>query len=319
MNKKELSKRLQVRRLPEHIDIYTDTNNEHLTIKLGKAAICDNMQNDAAAFEGWGLCILSKLNSVKKIVIDWEDIDSEVENGHYNRFLYRLHKMMQYFGDIFTIEQSKRQSLDLFVKEYYNSNNLVLNYPNSEATKASNIKSKDSEAYIEARFQEDKIFDHFLDVADRQLPVGVFKGNISKEASMFTYGHSAIDLWGIKDDALYIFELKKSTNKKVGIISEALFYLWVMSDTINKKFKYETIGSIPQYRNFNRLYSAIEEERISKIKSVLLIEELHPLVSKGTLYLINSRLNRDNLEMSTQYYKYENDKIELIQNDAHNP
>ena len=300
MNKKELSKRLQVRRLPEHIDIYTDTNNEHLTIKLGKAAICDNMQNDAAAFE------------------DWEDIDSEVENGHYNRFLYRLHKMMQYFGDIFTIEQSKRQSLDLFVKEYYNSNNLVLNYPKSKATKASNIK-KGSEAYIEARFQEDKIFDHFLDVADRQLPVGVFKGNISKEASMFTYGHSAIDLWGIKDDALYIFELKKSTNKKVGIISEALFYLWVMSDTINKKFKYEIIGSIPQYRNFNRLYSAIEAERISKIKSMLLIEELHPLISKETLYLINSRLNRDNLEMSTQYYKYENDKIELIQNDTHNP
>ena len=227
--------------------------------------------------------------------------------------------MMQYFGDIFTIEQSKRQSLDLFVKEYYNSNNLVLNYPNSKATKASNIKSKDSEAYIEARFQEDKIFDHFLDVADRQLPVGVFKGNISKEASMFTYGHSAIDLWGIKDDALYIFELKKSTNKKVGIISEALFYLWVMSDTINKKFKYEIIGSIPQYRNFNRLYSAIEEERVSKIKSMLLIEELHPLISKETLYLINSRLNRDNLEMNTQYYKYENDKIELIQNDAHNP
>lgn len=136
---------------------------------------------------------------------------------------------------------------------------------------------------------------------------------------MFTYGHSAIDLWGIKDDALYIFELKKSTNKKVGIISEALFYLWVMSDTINKKFKYEIIGSIPQYRNFNRLYSAIEEERISKIKSMLLIEDLHPLISKETLYLINSRLNRDNLEMSIQYYKYENDKIELIQNDAHNP
>lgn len=318
MNKKELSKRLQVTRLPEHIDIYTDTNNEHLTIKLGKAAICDNMQDNAAAFEGWGLCILSKLNSVKKIVIDWEDIDSEVENGHYNRFLYRLHKMMQYFGDIFTVEQSKRQCLDLFVKEYYDSNNLVLNYPNRKATKASNIK-KGSEAYIEARFQEDKIFDHFLDVADRQLPVGVFKGTISKEASMFTYGHSAIDLWGIKDDALYIFELKKITNKEVGIISEALFYLWVMSDTIKKRFRYNINGKIPQHRSFDKLYSAIEEERISKIKSVLLIEDLHPLISKETLCLINSRLNRDNLEMSTQYYKYENDKIELIQNDAHNP
>ena len=69
MNKKELIKRLQVRRLPKHIDIYTDANNEHLTIKLGKAAICDNMQNNAAAFEGWGLCILSKLNSVKKRLV----------------------------------------------------------------------------------------------------------------------------------------------------------------------------------------------------------------------------------------------------------
>ena len=316
MNKTELKIKLNIR-LPEHINIYTNDEDDSLYIRLEGDSISSNMQNDAAAFEGWGLCILSRLDSIKRVVVDWDEPSDK--NGHYRRFLYRLHKMMQYFGDIFTIEQSKRQSLDLFVKEYYNSNNLVLNYPKSKATKASNIKSKDSEAYIEARFQEDKIFDHFLDVADRQLPVGVFKGNISKEASMFTYGHSAIDLWGIKDDALYIFELKKITNKKVGIISEALFYLWVMSDTINKKFKYEIIGSIPQYRNFNRLYSAIEEERISKIKSMLLIEELHPLISKETLYLINSRLNRGNLEMSTQYYKYENDKIELIQNDAHNP
>lgn len=316
MNKTELKIKLNIR-LPEHIHIYTNDEDDSLYIRLEGDSISSNMQNDAAAFEGWGLCILSRLDSIKRVVVDWDEPSDK--NGHYRRFLYRLYKIMQYFGDIFTVEQSKRQCLDLFVKEYYDSNNLVLNYPNSKATKASNIKSKNSEAYIEARFQEDKIFDHFLDVADRQLPVGVFKGNISKEASMFTYGHSAIDLWGIKDDALYIFELKKSTNKKVGIISEALFYLWVMSDTINKKFKYEIIGSIPQYRNFNRLYSAIEEERISKIKSVLLIEDLHPLISKETLYLINSRLNRYNLEMSIQYYKYENDKIELIQNDAHNP
>ena len=312
MNKTELKIKLNIR-LPEHINIYTNDEDDSLYIRLEGDSISSNMQNDAAAFEGWGLCILSRLDSIKRVVVDWDEPSDK--NGHYRRFLYRLYKIMQYFGDIFTIEQSKRQSLDLFVKEYYNSNNLVLNYPKSKATKA----SKDSEAYIEARFQEDKIFDHFLDVADRQLPVGVFKGNISKEASMFTYGHSAIDLWGIKDDALYIFELKKITNKKVGIISEALFYLWVMSDTINKKFKYEIIGRIPQYRNFNRLYSAIEEERISKIKSVLLIEKLHPLISKETLDLINSRLNRDNLEMSIQYYKYENDKIELIQNDPNHP
>ena len=312
MNKTELKIKLNIR-LPEHINIYTNDEDDSLYIRLEGDSISSNMQNDAAAFEGWGLCILSRFDSIKRVVVDWDEPSDK--NGHYRRFLYRLYKIMQYFGDIFTIEQSKRQSLDLFVKEYYNSNNLVLNYPKSKATKA----SKDSEAYIEARFQEDKIFDHFLDVADRQLPVGVFKGNISKEASMFTYGHSAIDLWGIKDDALYIFELKKITNKKVGIISEALFYLWVMSDTINKKFKYEIIGRIPQYRNFNRLYSAIEEERISKIKSVLLIEKLHPLISKETLDLINSRLNRDNLEMSIQYYKYENDKIELIQNDPNHP
>lgn len=316
MNKTELKIKLNIR-LPEHINIYTNDEDDSLYIRLEGDSISSNMQNDAAAFEGWGLCILSRLDSIKRVVVDWDEPSDK--NGHYRRFLYRLYKIMQYFGDIFTVEQSKRQCLDLFVKEYYDSNNLVLNYPNSKATKASNIKSKNSEAYIEARFKEDKIFDNFMDVVDRQLPVGVFKENISKETSMFTYGHSAIDLWGIKDDALYIFELKKSTNKKVGIISEALFYLWVMSDTINKKFKYEIIGSIPQYRNFNRLYSAIEEERISKIKSVLLIEDLHPLISKETLYLINSRLNRYNLEMSIQYYKYENDKIELIQNDAHNP
>ena len=316
MNKTELKIKLNIR-LPEHINIYTNDEDDSLYIRLEGDSISSNMQNDAAAFEGWGLCILSRLDSIKRVVVDWDEPSDK--NGHYRRFLYRLHKMMQYFGDIFTIEQSKRQSLDLFIKEYYNSNNLVLNYPNSKATKASNIKSKNSEAYIEARFKEDKIFDNFMDVVDRQLPVGVFKENISKETSMFTYGHSAIDLWSIKDDSLYIFELKKSTNIKIGIISEALFYLWVMSDTIKKRFRYNINGKIPQHRSFDELYSAIEEERISMIKSVLLIEKLHPLISKGTLNLINSRLNRDNLEMSAQYYKYKNDNIELIQNDPNYP
>lgn len=316
MNKTELKIKLNIR-LPEHINIYTNDEDDSLYIRLEGDSISSNMQNDAAAFEGWGLCILSRLDSIKRVVVDWDEPSDK--NGHYRRFLYRLYKIMQYFGDIFTVEQSKRQCLDLFVKEYYDSNNLVLNYPNSKATKASNIKSKNSEAYIEARFKEDKIFDNFMDVVDRQLPVGVFKENISKETSMFTYGHSAIDLWSIKDDSLYIFELKKSTNIKIGIISEALFYLWIMSDTIKKRFRYNINGKIPQHRSFDKLYSAIEEERISMIKSVLLIEKLHPLISKGTLNLINSRLNRDNLEMSAQYYKYKNDNIELIQNDPNHP
>jgi hypothetical protein len=74
----------------------------------------------------------------------------------------------------------------------------------------------------------------------RQLPVGLFVKKKSKETSIFTYGHSAIDLWSIKDDILSIIELK-AKNRMIGIITEIFFYVNYMNDFVNPQSQYVTI------------------------------------------------------------------------------
>ena len=56
--------------------------------------------------------------------------------------------------------------------------------------------------------------------------------NRAEGKQIFTGGKSAIDLIGIRDDTLVLFELKKSGNRKVGAVSELLFYASVMRDAI---------------------------------------------------------------------------------------
>src|ERR1035441_776360 len=49
----------------------------------------------------------------------------------------------------------------------------------------------------------------------RQWPVGLFDGKVAEGHEIFTRGKSAIDLIGIRNDTLILFELKKARNRKV--------------------------------------------------------------------------------------------------------
>ena len=222
-----------------------DVNN--LRIDLSESAVTSNMQTDAAAFEAWILA-LKAWCGVEQATLGWQeptkcledatsgaerDTAPPVEYLHYQRFLYRVDKFLEAYewfrvDDPSLLQKSAARSVG----------NCVLNVRgDSEADEANG-----SEAALEmwlASEEHDLLGDTFRLVESRcfrQLPVGVFKGDVSARNAIFPRGKSAIDLYGVDDDhGLWVFELKDEKNTKLGIVSEVLCYAWIMRDLLDKK------------------------------------------------------------------------------------
>lgn len=307
MDKSTLRKECGFISLPKSLGVSFDEVTGVLRLHLNDKSVCDNMQTNNSAFEGWMFCILSKLKcgSWKYAELNWS-VPDNIDNGHYNRFLYRVIKMQQHYK-WFRIPTDKQKIIDNFKKDYYDSNILVLNAPNSEAADVNNVKS---ESYFETVIYNDKILlnDYNLSVVNRQLPVGVFKHKVSSHSYLFTGGKSAIDLWGINDNELYIFELKFK-NKMVGIITETLFYQWIMEDVVfNKHIR---LGESTSIREYNKLHEAISNKKIKKIIAVFLIDEIHPQIDNAVLSLINELDASPYLEVQMRKYQ-EQTTVKLV-------
>ncbi len=303
-------------KLPEHIDFVYDTKIK-ITLPAESAAI--NMQTDDGAFEGWVLSIYTMLLRAevkKEIYLDIKDGFEEKgkkSKGHYNRFLYRLRKFKEQFS---FVELSDKLSA-LVGKYYYpldeeeycffDNSQLVINKPEKEA--GCNDKP---EIIVEKSFKDNPkvIIEKTLNLSGvslvdevyRQLPVGIFKEEVSRDTAVFTGGASAIDLWSISKDKsnLCIYELKVKENTKVGIISELFFYANLMYDVYgpNQCFSKSDKGS-NMHRGYNNLANL--EQPIKKVYAYFLIEELHPLINNDVIKL----LSNSNIEYDVMNYKYE--------------
>ena len=303
MDKKTFLQSLQnIRRFPSKIDINFDEGQKILHIRVDSLSVCKNMQEDASAFEGWIFCIYAnKQREIERVILSW-DIPHDTEDLHYKRFLYRVLKMQDHFLWFAPSEENMKDVID-FRDSVYSVGNLFLNYPQNDSN-TENIKEK-TEAYFERAFLDpEKLFrDTSFDVCNNQLPVGVFRDRVAKKHGLFPYGKSAIDLWAIRADELWIFELKYN-NKKVGIITELLFYLWIMEDLcFNQKIKYDSPKEIPSIRDFDKFYYSTEQKNISTIYGVLLVDDLHPAITSELIDFINQENCNKQIIVKTQKYK----------------
>jgi hypothetical protein len=273
-------------KLPSYVDFQID--NKLLFIALGSHnskngevfSCAVNLQTDEAAFEGWSICLKHHLRHyIDRVVLSWIKPDQMTGRQllHYNRFAYRVVRFKQMF-DWFAIADINEQELSEFENEL---SKLVINTPLNEASMTSDESSKEKQIEYEQRNLEYLKRKFQLQNINHQLPVGVKKNNIS----FFTGGPSAIDIWGIDNQGnLNIFELKFK-NKKVGIISELLFYSEVMYDLfVTKKIRPPAKAS--KIRNAELLYGSASTS-IKAIKSHFLFDELHPMAI-GTNALINT-------------------------------
>ncbi len=268
-----------------------------------------NMQNDAAAFEGWAVIIYSHYvkslkEGNKKIILkvenelkSKEDVDFSRTQGHYHRFLYRAMRFSEQYQEWFCLDANLKGIIDIF-RRYFEKESFVNNYPSAKKSNSidqfngSVTTESDVERYFVCNDTEKKrlLKKSGLTTENlfRQLPVGLFKGKKEAKNSLFTGGKSAIDLWAIDEEQIAIFEIK-TRNKMVGIISELFFYSNYVNDVFVKD------NRITFYKGYNldtdidiRGYNLLNQNNKNRlIAAYFLTDALHPLINKQVIDLLN--------------------------------
>ena len=275
-------------------------NEEAIIINVTRKSIVANMQTNEAAFEGWALAITHWLPQYTKIYLNWTSACKEIgnkSNRHFQRFLYRA--IM--FDNLFTWFELQDRELAISSSKLFENNiyrdSLYVNGPSSVPNQSRKMDFNNrglfkdfhsaSEDSLEIQILKQEVIQQQhgmrFDFMNRQLPVGLFAGeNITKPASIFTGGKSAIDIFGIKDNKLFIFELKKAGVKSVGILSELFFYSCFFHDFIKNNFKYSN------QKYDNNLWANFAENGsyyngvLESINAYFLTTDLHPLLDKNS-------------------------------------
>jgi len=280
-------------KIPSGINLSIDDNS--IKMKLSVKAVCSNMQTNNGAFEGWAL-VIKRWGKYEKVIISWDKPDL-IDNGHYQRFLFRLKHFSQDFDSWFSIDKECEMLLDdLKIK---NTTTYFLNMPNKRGDKV----LSNPEAILEDLFVNGNLRESLMNISNaetvfRQLPVGVFENKVSKKTSIFTRGKSAIDIWGVSNsNELLVFELKADNNEMVGIISELYFYVCVLQKVRKLIFKHENCHIE------NKHLLRIAETK--SIKAYFLAPILHPLIDREILRLLNEEtpdeINYQYIQFSKEY------------------
>lgn len=305
--KKDIEKLLG-QKFPANIDTKIRENEITLTIPDRKTTkefygIRGNVQTDDSAFEAWCLALRQACPECK-IRIEWTERFNEQKIEHYNRFLYRVFKFDQIFGGAdgwFEVDPSNlRCAKDIWQKIYKQA---YLNAEKIDRTEKRNTDNRKSlENHIENLFNNNmSILARSLGYENfsgyRQFPVGLFKsGEISHNNRLFTGGKSAIDLWGIHEDELCIFELKAPGNKKIGIVSELFFYIMLILDLV--------AGNI--YSDKKDIF-----EKITKIRAIFLVPDIHPAINKSFIDYLNLAMDHF-LKKQNDFTRIQHVKFEML-------
>ena len=279
---KELKKVMPNAELPSSYGYTYKKDEKKLILLVKNKGLTANMQDNEAAFESWAIAVKYYLKEyIETITIDWERDFSNGEDGflHYNRFVYRLAKFVQ------TYSWARSAKTIPAIPTM-----LCCNVGTEEAASADK-HSLGSEGWLECKYVEEHSMDY--DVINHQFPVGIFHEKKSQTTHYTTGQNSAIDIWAIKDDCLFIFELKKPGNKDLGIISELMFYTNILDDILSHRIMYEEesenvkLAVEGDIRGFKKFYEAYEKGTINKIESIFLADNRHSLLSDELIDFIN--------------------------------
>lgn len=279
---KEMTKNANIR-FPKDIEIRQ--GYKEFIIKLSGDGITANMQTDASAFESWAICLKTYLCEADEgVCIEWEKPHIDEKNeAVYHRFLYRAIKFTECF-DWARISSSVNDDIES-IRQKLENEKIIINYSNKKEhiVEPSNYSTEHNlELGIVLKMRET-----YGDCIDHQLPVGLFVGSVCKENMLATGGKSQIDIWRLHDNALYIYELKKTSNIALGIITELLFYANVMKDLMEGKISYPE-DFCNAGRSIDKLHDAIAMRAIDNVNAVFLANNLHPLIGEKVMDLLNT-------------------------------
>ena len=257
-----------------------------LTIKNAEA----NMQTDESAFEAWIICLKAR-KGYRNVFIGISDKENWIGvTPQIRQFLYRLKK----FGENYSWCKLSKEIQELIRKhDVANFQNLVLNHPTTEAAE----KAVNVEAQLERQFvYENK--KNFVAMAT-QMPLGVFDNKISEGSRLLPTSY--LDIWSFDEKILSIYELKAKGNKRVGIISELMFYCNIINDRVRGHISHTEAAYRIDVRGLKQFLQALDSKSIL-IKGVFLTDELHPLIMKKKDEILKL-LKTESVSFEFQTYK----------------
>ena len=263
-------------RLPSGIAF--EGQGDEVRIVLSKEGVEEaNMQADAAAFEAWAL-VLHGYAKAKRVQLAWRGANPSRPH-HAWRFRFRAHHFARLFSPWFCLEGTIPPAFEPAVSYLLNVENKPRQGPAPAFSK--DLKERQLEdaiarhPVISRRFSQE----FGLESWGQQLPVGVFRERVAKSTShaVSPRGSAAVDLWGISEDTLQIFELKKFPGKSraqpLGILSELFFYTMLMRAVQQKALAFS------RDRAKDGAFRRIAETK--RIRAWLLAPQFHPLIAYG--------------------------------------
>lgn len=311
MKNKEIQLEIRKRKQNNNIKLSKlidyELSNKVLTLNLNHP--CSNMQSNEAAFEGWSIVLKSIFGSeIEQVVLN---INTEIEVSksrfHYNRLLWRIHNFAKMFS-WFAMGNCKEAVADFMIYTFFEP---VMNVPSRNRGPV--VKSE-GERLVESLFinQNKPYYSELKTLVDadfilNQIPVGLFQSDVKNDNKIFSGGSSAIDLLGFKDeDTIHLIELKMDTNIKLGVISEFLFYAFIMHGLfISKDINYSKADFPDSFSQYARL---LRSGTVDKISGHLFCENYHPLLDSEVIELLNLGLSKFNISLDRLKYSYDKEQ-----------
>lgn len=276
-------------RFPEALDI--ESNDGVLSLTMTTNGLKENMQENPAAFEGWAIAIKAIAPDLaKEVHIKWHGMGLKqgTEYNHYRRFLYRVIRFKESYdwAHNMPLDTEAENDKNIISSEL---SDWVVNYPDSESQK----EASKAEAALERQLKD--LLSKHLQHVDHQLPMGLFNSYKSTVTERTPRQGSQIDLWSISEDTFTVYELKNDNNRKVGIISELMFYVNVIKDLSEGTLHFDQSAEKSNYRSFKSVYEAFCSNGIHNVVGVFLTNDLHSMLKLGrtNLFSILNNNTRD--------------------------
>ena len=205
-----------------------------IVVSMSQDDLCTNMQTNVAAAPAFALCLAYWLerSTGRPVRIRVElsgHPPSQDKTSNQLRHWRRSQLLLQTYelalGDRFEVLPGSQWQWPTAP---------MLNCASGERASAPSAnKKKASEHHLEVALANtpavrDAFSAHVAPIRslERQLPVGLFEGDVAANSAWTPGGSSQVDLWALSEDGeeLHIFELKAEGNKMVGMIPEALYY-----------------------------------------------------------------------------------------------
>ena len=265
-----------------------DTFKMELTEEIVNSA---NMQKNEGAFEAWALALRSVYPG-KDVQVNWQCPQNP--SVQYNQFLFRLYKFHQLFSWV-KLDNNKIQETTSF---YQRCKGFFINREGKRVARAPyHREAKIAEEFVKNWSNVGNIkMDGELNY---ELPLGLFNTNIIAEKTR-EMPTARVDLWGVADKCLYIFELKAPDKYPAGVISQIMHYCNFLHDII-----------IEHHFNYQGLHIKSFGE-VEKIKAGILVGKMHPIINSEMINMLNQAYLNNRIQVELYIQRYEEDPLKLI-------